>query len=75
MLQTARPVRSAVRHSRNQKTTFRELDLFPSSGEGETPNLLGPLEGANLKHSTTQKVFFLVFRTPYDEQIPQTLQF
>jgi hypothetical protein len=31
-------------------TTFRKLDLFPSSGErGETPTQLGPLERANLK--------------------------
>jgi hypothetical protein len=30
-------------------STFRKLDLFPSSGEGsETPTLLGPLERANL---------------------------
>jgi hypothetical protein len=28
-----------------EDTTFRKLDLFPSSGEGrETPTLLGPLE-------------------------------
>jgi hypothetical protein len=33
--------------------TFRKPDLFPSSGEGwETPTLLGPLERANLMHST-----------------------
>jgi hypothetical protein len=32
----------------NQNTTFRKLDLFPSSSEGkETLNLLGPLETAN----------------------------
>jgi hypothetical protein len=32
-------------------TTFRKLDLFPSSGEGlEIPTLLGPLERANLNH-------------------------
>jgi hypothetical protein len=30
--------------------TFRKLDLFPSSGEGRTPTLLGPLERANLNH-------------------------
>jgi hypothetical protein len=29
-------------------TEFRNLDLFPPSGEGwETPTLLGPLERAN----------------------------
>jgi hypothetical protein len=27
-----------------------ELDLFPFSGEGETPTLLDPLERANLSH-------------------------
>jgi hypothetical protein len=31
--------------------TFRKLDLFPSSGEGETLILLGPLEKANLNLS------------------------
>jgi hypothetical protein len=29
------------------------MDLFPSSGKGETTTLLGPLEGANLDHWTT----------------------
>jgi hypothetical protein len=33
-------------------TTFRRLDLLPSSGEGEAPTLLGPLESANLNHWT-----------------------
>jgi hypothetical protein len=35
-----------------EKTAFRKLDLFPSSGEGggETPTLLDPLERANLNH-------------------------
>jgi hypothetical protein len=34
--------------------TFRKLDLFPSSGEGgeKTPTQLGPLERANLSHSS-----------------------
>jgi hypothetical protein len=32
---------------------FKKLDLFPSSGEEETPTLLGPLEKANLSHWTT----------------------
>jgi hypothetical protein len=33
-----------------ENTTFRKLDLFPSSGEwGETPTLLGTLERANLR--------------------------
>jgi hypothetical protein len=33
-----------------ENTTFRKLDLFPSSGEGgagKTPTLLGPLERTN----------------------------
>jgi hypothetical protein len=39
-----------------QNTTFRKLDLFPSSGEGkETPTLLDPLERANLSHWTQPK--------------------
>jgi hypothetical protein len=34
-------------------TTFRKLDLLPSSGEArETPTLLDPLERANLNHWT-----------------------
>jgi hypothetical protein len=31
-----------------ENTTFRKLDLFPSSDEEETPILLGPLETASL---------------------------
>jgi hypothetical protein len=53
-----------VRCSWSRNTTFRKLDLFPSSGEwGEkTPTQLGPLERANLKcfhsqeHRTMEKV-------------------
>jgi hypothetical protein len=38
-----------------ENTTFRKLDLFPSSGYGwETATLLGPLERANLNHWTQQ---------------------
>jgi hypothetical protein len=33
---------------------FRRLDLFPSSGERETPTLSGHLERANLNHWTTR---------------------
>jgi hypothetical protein len=34
-----------------KKTTFRKLDLFPTSGEvAETPILLRPLETANFNH-------------------------
>jgi hypothetical protein len=32
-----------------ENTAFRK-DLFPSLGKGETPTLLGPLEGANFNH-------------------------
>jgi hypothetical protein len=32
---------------------FRKLDLFPSSGERETPALLGHLERAMLSHGAT----------------------
>jgi hypothetical protein len=41
-----------------KNTTFRKLDLFPSSGEGgeKTPTQLGPLERANLNHWTMEKV-------------------
>jgi hypothetical protein len=34
-----------------QNTTFRKLDVFPSSGEEwAIPTLLGPLESTNLNH-------------------------
>jgi hypothetical protein len=42
----------------NYKTTFRKLDVFPSSDEGrETPALLGPLERDNLNHWTWSRFF------------------
>jgi hypothetical protein len=34
----------------DKNTTFRKLDLFPSSGKGDMHTLLGPLERANLNH-------------------------
>jgi hypothetical protein len=34
-------------------TAFWKLDLFPSSGEGETPTLLEPLERPNLNRWNT----------------------
>jgi hypothetical protein len=49
-----------VHHSVFQKlenTTFWKLDLFPSSGERETPTLLGPLERANLNPVTEVSSF------------------
>jgi hypothetical protein len=36
-----------------ENTTFQKLDLFPSSGEGGTPTMLGPLERSNLYQWTT----------------------
>jgi hypothetical protein len=36
-----------------ENTMFQKLDVFLSSGEGQTRTLLGPLEGANLNHWTT----------------------
>jgi hypothetical protein len=37
-------------------TTFRKLDHFPSSGEGETSTQLSPLQRANFNHWTFIKV-------------------
>jgi hypothetical protein len=47
---------SVVQYSKKlENTTFRKLDLFPSSGRGaRTPSQLGPLERANLRHWTTE---------------------
>jgi hypothetical protein len=46
-----------------KNTTFRKLDLFPSSGEGgeKTPTQLSPLERANLNHWTNPGPW----KTPY----------
>jgi hypothetical protein len=50
-----------------EKTTFRKLDLFPSSVKGDkTSTLLCPLEGANLNHRTT----YVSLTTA--KQIPET---
>jgi hypothetical protein len=50
---------------RNRNTTFRKLDLFPSSGEGgggeKTPTQLFPLERAHLNHWTTPVRFTQLF--------------
>jgi hypothetical protein len=51
----------------NLNTTFWKLDLFPSSGEWETPMLLGSLETANLNHWSTS----LIFRILDDGQSPK----
>jgi hypothetical protein len=36
--------RPGIKKQTKGKTTFRKLDLFPSSGAGKKPILLGPLE-------------------------------
>jgi hypothetical protein len=36
-----------------ENTTFRKKDLFPSSGEGKVPTVLGPFEGANFNQWIT----------------------
>jgi hypothetical protein len=41
-----------LKNKLRKNTTFRKLDLFPSSGEGKKPILLGPLERASLNHWT-----------------------
>jgi hypothetical protein len=38
---------AAILETRNM--TFRKLDLFPSSGKGKTPTLLGSLERTNVQ--------------------------
>jgi hypothetical protein len=48
---------SIVRYFKLENTTFRKLDLFPSSGEGRRLTLLGRLERADLNHWT---IFFEV---------------
>jgi hypothetical protein len=40
-----------------RKHNVSETGFFPSSGEGETPTLLGPLERANQSHWTTHVRF------------------
>jgi hypothetical protein len=46
------PSSGIPKKKKTKNTTFRKLDLFPSSGEGgeKTPTQLGPLERANLNH-------------------------
>jgi hypothetical protein len=51
-----------VKNSKN--TTFRKLDLFPSSGEGK-PTLLGPLERASLSPVSETSCFLLFFTIFY----------
>jgi hypothetical protein len=45
-------------------TLFWKLDLLPSSGEGETPTLLCPLEGGNLNHWATHVNIAIATYTP-----------
>jgi hypothetical protein len=53
---------SIVRYSKKlENTAFHKMDLFPSSGEGKTPTLLGLLERANLKISSFQNIVFSIF--------------
>jgi hypothetical protein len=40
-----------LKNKLRKNTTLRKLILFPSSGEGKKPILLGPLERASLHHS------------------------
>jgi hypothetical protein len=45
-----------------ENTTFRKLDLFPSSGEGKgTPTLLSQYERSNLNHWTQQSMYLPPF--------------
>jgi hypothetical protein len=57
---------SIVQYSKKLKsTTFRKLDLFPSSGHrGKTPNQLGPLERANLNHLTNLRKLGMYIMAP-----------
>jgi hypothetical protein len=48
--------RPDIKKQTKENTTFRKLDLFPSSGEGKKPILLGPLERASLNHWTTDVI-------------------
>jgi hypothetical protein len=51
-----------------RNTTFRKLDLFPSSGDGrETPTLIGSLERYNLNH----RIYFFV-KDPTEQVSPST---
>jgi hypothetical protein len=56
----------------------QNLVLFPSSGGGETPILLGPLQRANLNNCSSKEadpisetLCFPVFRIPDDGQSPK----
>jgi hypothetical protein len=44
-----------------ENTTFRKLDLFPSSDEGWKTPQLGPLERANVNHWPTPARFTQLF--------------
>jgi hypothetical protein len=61
---TSRACHSIVRASEYRKTTFRQLDLFPSSGEGGG-TLLGPSELPGLNRA----LCFLVFGLPDNRQV------
>jgi hypothetical protein len=47
-----------------ENASFRELDLFPPSGERRaTSTLLGPLERANCNHWTTHLILTTAIKT------------
>jgi hypothetical protein len=45
--------RPGIKKQTKGNTTFRKLDMFPSSGAGKKTILLGPLERASPNHWTT----------------------
>jgi hypothetical protein len=45
--------RPGIKKQTKGNTTFQKLDLFPSSGAGKNPILLGPLERASPNHWTS----------------------
>jgi hypothetical protein len=51
-------------------TTFQKLDLFPSSGEWETPTVLVPLERANHSHSNVQWLRLAIYKGPITASFP-----
>jgi hypothetical protein len=59
---------------RNRNTTFRMLDLLPSSGEGEkTPTHLAPLERDNLSHWCSFVIS--IYNTSYEATCTRDIAF
>jgi hypothetical protein len=52
--------RPGIKNKTKGNTTFRKLDLFPSSGAGKNPILLGPLERASPNHWTLLIIFIII---------------